>query len=326
MSGVLVLGGTQFVGKHLVEHLLALDLEVTLCNRGKSDPGAYPQLPRLVGDRDGDMSAIAGDWDTVYDVSGYTPAQLENSAQHLNPEVHYVFVSTVSVYSDLSVGGVNEESPVHQTPLGEISEDPVTAYGELKSLGEDVIRQRFANHTIIRPGIIAGADDPTDRVTYWASRFAERGAHVIPSEADNSAIQFTDVRDLGAFMAAVHGVPLRRALNIVGLPTTLGAFVDEVVATSGSGATRAEFTPAQLAELEVKPWKDLPMWLPIDEPDRAGLFAVDGSAARSLGLVNRPFAETIQAINEWVDRERMLFDPKVGLTAVREQELLAKPL
>lgn len=321
MSKVLVLGGTQFVGKHLVEHLLTGGHHVTLCNRGKSDPGRFADLPHIVGDRDGDMSGIAGDWDTVYDVTGYTPQQVATSAQHLDSNVHYVFVSTVSVYADLSVDIIDETSPVHQRPLDQISEDPAQAYGELKALAETVVRDRFVHHTIIRPGIIAGPDDPTDRVTYWATRFAEPGEHLFPADADQMPCQFTDVTDLAAFMAALHNKPQGRALNAVGIPTTLGAFVDQVIAAT---ATRRAISPKQMDQHGLRPWRDMPMWLPSDEPDRQGLFAVDGSAAREAGLSNRPTAQTAAAILTWADRKRMRDAPKVGLTIQREQDLLGE--
>ena len=174
---ILVLGGTKFLGRAFVDAALARGHEVTLFNRGETNPELFPEVERVRGDRGGDLSALAGRvFDAVVDPSGYVPATVRASAELLGHCGQYLFVSSVSVYADFSAAP-NEESPVAE--LGDASADELAAdysnYGALKALCEQAVWQVFKEHSLcIRPGLIVGPHDPTGRFTYWAHRL-ERG-------------------------------------------------------------------------------------------------------------------------------------------------------
>src|SRR6059058_6414187 len=181
---LLVLGGTKFLGRAAVEAALARGDEVTLFNRGETNPELFPEVEKLRGDRDGDLSALEGrSWDAVVDTSGYVPRVVTQTLAALGDVGHYTFVSSISVYADVSTPPT-ESSPVAE--LKEPTEEWREAYGELKADCEDVVRERFPGAFVPRPGLIVGPWDPTGRFTYWPERFAEGGRVLAPAppEAD----------------------------------------------------------------------------------------------------------------------------------------------
>lgn len=319
-----MLGGTKFLGIHLVERLSKSGFDVVLCNRGETNPSAFPGLTTLIGDRDGDMSVICdGEWDTVYDLSGYTPGHVEAVADAIGDETHYVFVSTINVYSDMSGTFLSENSPVMDTPLAGIDSEAPTAYGALKALAERVVRQRFTSHTIIRPAVISGPLDPSDRLTYWVTRWAESGPRILPTPSD-VPLQFIDVRDLANWLLALHASPANTTFNAAAPQTTLREFLDEVTQVAGSQVAGLEISEAFMKEYDVVPWVDMPMWLPPSDTEMTAFFQVDPSAATKAGLTTRPVAETIRGILDWADAERLASEPRHGLSRTKEQELLRK--
>src|SRR3989440_7675953 len=189
---ILVLGGTQFLGRHIVDAALERGHELTLFNRGRTRPDLFPDVERLRGDRDGDLGALSGrDFDAVVDTSGYVPRVVAQTIDALGEIGHYSFVSSISVYADLSTPP-HESSPLAE--LKEPTEEWREAYGELKVLCERAVRERFPNAFVARPGLIVGSWDPTGRFTYWPARLAAGGRVLapLPRDADTQGIAGRD--------------------------------------------------------------------------------------------------------------------------------------
>src|SRR4029453_3727880 len=200
---LLVLGGTKFLGRAAVEAALARGHEVTLFNRGETNPELFPEAEKLRGDRTGHMSALQGrEWDAVLDPSGFLPAVVRASAEALSGQAdHYLFISSISAYASLA-GPNDEDSPVAE--LGDLPDDRMlddySNYGPLKALCELAAAEAFGDrHAIVRPGLIVGAHDGTGRFTYWPHRIA-RGGEVLAPAPPERVVQFIDVRDLGPWL------------------------------------------------------------------------------------------------------------------------------
>ncbi len=211
---ILVLGGTVFLGRHLVEAAVRAGHEVTLFNRGQSNPGLFPDVEQVHGDRATDLGRLSGRrFEAVIDTSGYLPRIVREGVSALRRMTeHYTFISTISVYSDLSVIGVDEEGPL--LPLSEEgSEDIPRDYGALKALCEEAVSDAYGSAAlIIRPGLIVGPWDPTDRFTYWPYRVARGGDILAPGRPDRR-IQFIDVRDLAAWTVGMVGEPIHQEVH-----------------------------------------------------------------------------------------------------------------
>jgi 2'-hydroxyisoflavone reductase len=316
---LLVLGGTKFLGRAAVEAALARGHEVTLFNRGETNPELFPEAEKLHGDRTQDLSALAGrEWDAVLDPSGYIPSVVRASAEALvDATGHYLFVSSVSVYASLAEP-VDEETPVAE--LGDLPDDRLTEdysnYGALKALCEQAVADVFGERQAsVRPGLIVGANDPTGRFTYWPHRIARGGQVVAPAPPD-AQVQFIDAKDLGAWLVDLS----ERQAGGVYNATHPGRSWREVLETcrevSGSNAT-FEWVPAEvLNEHEVGEWMELPLW--ISDPDAAAMHEADVSQAVAAGLTFRPLEETVRDT-----LEHAATVDGVGLTPEREAELLA---
>jgi 2'-hydroxyisoflavone reductase len=322
---LLVLGGTQFLGRHLVEAALARGHEVTLFNRGRTHPELFPGVERLVGDRDGDLSALeAGAWDAAVDTSGYVPRLVRASAELLATRVaRCLFVSSISVYADVSRPGVDEGAPVAELEE-ETEEHRGPAYGALKALCEQVVQEVLGERaTIVRPGLIVGPWDPTGRFTYWPVRVAA-GGDVLAPEPRDGAVQVIDGRDLADFCVRLLEDDVAGTFNATGPEQTLEQVLEECRRVSDSDA-RFVWTPAErLVEQGVLPWTELPLWLG-DDPAYGGFMRVDVSRARAAGLRTRPLAETIADTLAWHRGGDAPIDPPAGLDRDRERELLETP-
>src|SRR5690606_2480891 len=196
---LLIIGGTRFVGRALVDSALARGHEVTLFNRGQSNPGLYPQVETIVGDRTGDLSALSSrSWDAVIDTCGYVPRIVRNMAETLSGNVgHYTFISSISVYRDFTQAGIDEAYPVGTVEDETVEEITGETYGPLKALCEQAVAEVFPGRALnIRPGLIVGPHDGSDRFNYWPYRVARGGEVLAPGNPDASA-QIIDVRDLG---------------------------------------------------------------------------------------------------------------------------------
>ena len=304
-----MLGGTKFLGRALVEAALAREHELTLFNRGETNPDLFPEAENLRGDRSADLSPLRGrSFDAILDTSGYVPATVRASAELLGHCGHYVFVSSVSVYADLSVGP-DVESPVAELAGGSADElaPDYSNYGALKALCEQAVWDVFRERTlVVRPGLIVGPHDPTGRFTYWAHRLARRGEILAPGPPERTA-QFIDVRDLAGWMVDC----VERRVTGVFNATNEGVPFGDLLADAEVTWVSDEF----LAEQGVGEWMELPLW--IADPAWAGMHRADVGRALAAGLRFRPLAETIAGAADAPAANG------VGLTPEREAELLA---
>jgi len=311
----LVLGGTKFLGRAVVEVALTRGHELTLFNRGETNPGLFPEAEHLRGDRTSDLSALEGrTWDAVIDPSGYVPAVVQASTELLADAVeHYLFVSSISVYADY------REPRVEDDPLEELGEHPAdrlledySNYGALKALAEQAVERVFGDRALLlRPGLIVGPHDPTDRFTYWPRRAHRDGPILAPAPSDYG-VQMVDVRDLAGWMVRMVEKGRSGVFNVTSPPGAL---------TFGSmlGACGARdvvwVDEAFLLEHGVEGWSDLPCWVPSSDAEHAYHNLVEVSRALAAGLTFRPLAETARDVPEWTG--------KAGLSPEREAELLA---
>jgi 2'-hydroxyisoflavone reductase len=317
---LLVLGGTKFLGRAVVEDALARGHEVTLFNRGETNPQLFPEAEKLRGDRERDLSALEGrTWDAVIDPSGYVPHVVRASAELLADAVeHYLFVSSVSAYADKS-GRNTEDSPLEELgayPADRLVRDEDAGnYGALKALCEGVVAEVFPErHTNVRPGLIVGAHDPTGRFTYWPHRVA-RGGEVLAPAPPERQVQFVDVRDVAAWMIDLAQRRVPGTFNVTHPGRAWKDVLETAREVSGSDASFTWVPDEFLVEHEVGEWMELPLWL--QDPEWIGLHMADVTKAEAAGLTFRPLEETI--------RETLaLAEPTAdaGLAPEREAELL----
>jgi 2'-hydroxyisoflavone reductase len=324
---ILVLGGTGFLGPHFVEAALAKGHTVTLFNRGKTNPHLFPDLEKLHGDRKtGDLSALEGrEFDAVVDNSGYLPKSVTQSAELLRTSTQYLFVSSVSAFRDQGKAGLVESDPV--APLTEPdTEDVMTHYGALKAACEQAAEAAMPGRvTVVRPGLIVGPGDESDRFTYWPVRLARGGEVLAPGNPDDP-VQLIDVRDLAAFMLLCVEKQLTEVYSAVGPSERLSVedMLEGIIAALGSTATLTWADAEFLASQEVEPWSQLTVWVPPGS-DFGGLGAVNGSAAWAAGLTTRPIGEIAKDTLAWWNAlpEERRKEPRAGLPAEREVEVLA---
>jgi len=329
---VLVIGGTRFLGRHLVDALVARHHEVTLFNRGRSAPGLFSQIEEIHGDRDGGPDAFAllagRRWDAVIDTCGYVPRVVRASCAALRTLVdRYVFVSSISVYADRSAPELAEDAPL-ATLEDPSSEDVSVHYGALKAACEREVREAFGVRAlIVRPGLIVGPYDPTGRFTYWPRRIAEGGEVLAPGDPGDP-VQFIDARDLAEWIVRALTRGPGGAYNATGPanPLSFGALLAACVqALAPIPPTQLTWcSEAFLSDHGVAPWTGLPLWLPAAE---AGIHRVSIQRALDAGLSFRPPAATIVDTLDWA-RSPQFVPPagvyaNVGLTRERESELLA---
>jgi 2'-hydroxyisoflavone reductase len=319
---ILVIGGTRFVGRHLVEAALARGHGVTLFNRG-SQADLFPQLELIRGDRDHDIERLAGRrWDAVIDTCGYVPRQLEASAGLLADTVgHYTFISSISVYADQEVADQDEDAP-----LGELAEatEEVTAasYGPLKVLCERAAEAAMPGRVLIpRPGLIVGPHDPTDRFTYWPARLDRGGEVLAPGDPDNP-VQWIDGRDLATWTVTAIERGLTGPFNMVAPARrdSLADLVEACRAAVDNGARLTWVDGAFLLEREIQPFVDLPFWLP---GDAVNFLTVDSGRAHAEGLLARSTADTVVDTLAWHRTRSAPADLPGRLSAEREAEVLA---
>src|SRR5215208_1693523 len=325
---ILMIGGTRFFGRHLVEAALARRHEVTLFNRGKTNPDLFPQLETILGDREKDLDKLSGRiWEAVIDVAGYFPRIVRLSAEVLEPKVsRYVFISSISVYADFRKIGMDESYPVGKLEDETVEEITGETYGPLKVLCEKVVQETFGGERalIIRPGLIVGPHDPTDRFTYWPVRVA-RGGDVLAPQGPDAATQIIDVRDLAEFIIKLTEENASGVYNATGpdYELTMGKILEVSKQLSNSDANLRWASVEFLNENKIEHWSDMPAWIPDDE-EGVGFARVDISKAIQEGLTFRPLEETVRDTVEWAKTRPMDHEWRAGLTAEREDEELAK--
>ncbi|MFN8476171.1 MAG: SDR family oxidoreductase [Anaerolineae bacterium] len=321
---LLILGGTVFLGRALVDAALARGHEVTLFNRGQHNPDLYPDVEKLRGDRDGDLTALAGrEWDAVIDTCGYVPRIVRASAELLADHVgRYVFISTISVYADFSQDGPSEESPVGVIADETVEEVNGETYGPLKALCEAAVEAALPGRAlIIRPGLIVGPHDPSDRFTYWPHRIAQ-GGEVLAPAAQTMPVQIIDVRDLAEWTIRMVEDNRTGIYNATGPqdPLTFADVLDECRAVTGSDAHIVWVDEGFLLERGVAPWMEMPLWIPPGE--MSALARTSIRRALDAGLTFRPLTTIIQDTLVWDATRPTDIQRRAGMARARESELL----
>jgi 2'-hydroxyisoflavone reductase len=322
---ILVLGGTRFVGRHIVAAALDRGHDVTLVHRGRTNPDLFPEVERLLGDREDDLSFLARRrWDAVLDTCGYSPGPVRAAAELLAGAAdRYVFVSTVSVYAQPVASGADESSPLRST------DDQPATYGGLKVLCEGAVAAVFLGRAlIVRPCLIVGPHDFTGRFSYWVWRLT-RGGEVLAPGGPDLPVQLIDARDLGGWLVRCVENGTTGIFNATGpaQPLTLGEVLKACKAATPPKTPATSLTWVDegfLLEQGVAPWTGLPLWI----PGRKGsaLQSMDNGRARTAGLTYRPLAETIRDTHAWLvelGRALPVSDERGGpISPEREAELL----
>ncbi|MBF5043371.1 NAD-dependent epimerase/dehydratase family protein [Aggregicoccus sp. 17bor-14] len=332
---ILILGGTGFLGPELVEAAQARGHHLTLFNRGKTRPGLFAKdetIEKLQGDRDPKnapgLEALKGkQWDAVIDTSGYVPRIVGASAELLAPNVkQYVFISTISVYADLSKPGMDESAPL-ATIADETNENVPENYGALKALCEKAAERAMPGRvTVIRPGLIVGPGDPTGRFTYWPLR-VKRGGEVLAPGTGEDPAQVIDARDLAKWTIHMVEQKAMGTYNAVGPAqrTSMRQMLEQVKQGVPSDAHFTWVPAAFLEKQNVTPWQDMPMWIPA-EGDTLGANTIISQRAIAQGLTFRPIAETARDTVTWFEglppEQQVKFSSRAGLKPEREQEVL----
>ncbi len=334
---LLVLGGTRFLGRHLTDLALARGDDVTVFTRGKQ-PNHWPgRVKALEGNRDqavspGLRALEEGTWDAVVDTCGYVPRVVRQSAELLASRVgRYLFVSSISVFTDASRAGLTEKDPVGAL------EDPTTEeigkyYGPLKAACERVVTEVYGPRALnVRPGLIVGPHDPTDRFGYWVARFAQpallgaRAAEAVVPHPPSRPIQLIDARDLAAFMLELLDKGLEGTHNATSPAGqwTMAALVDALREVGGATAPKARWVDEQiLIDKKVDPWIGLPLWIPLSFADEAGFMQIDCTKAERAGLRTRPLQATIRDTAVWLAQRDNAGAWKDVLSGDREREVL----
>ncbi len=323
---ILIIGGTRFLGRHLVEAALERSHDVTLFNRGKSNPDLFPRLETILGDREQDVDKLNGRiWDAVIDVAGYLPRIVRLSAEVLKENVaRYVFISTISVYRDFKKIGIDESYPVGTLENETVEEITGETYGPLKALCERVVQDIYGVRAlIVRPGLIVGPHDPTDRFTYWPVRVV-RGGDVLAPQGMEARIQIIDVRDLADFIIKLIQDNASGVYNATGpaYELTIGKLLEVSKQVTGSDANFRWASVEFLNRHKVEAWSDMPTWVPEDE-EGVGFSRVDVSKSIAAGLKFRSLEETVRDTLAWAQTRAADHQWRAGLTAEREAEILA---
>lgn len=323
---ILILGGTAFLGIQLVNSSLKKNHDVTIFTRGLRNPDIFPDIEKLKGDRAGDLSVLKGrKFDCVIDTSGHLPGVVRNSAELLKDNAeHYTFISSISAYKDFSENGINEEYESAELTDGNDKEMTMENYGALKALCEKAVDEVFGTRSLnIRPGLIVGENDWSDRFTYWIHRI-NKGGKVIAPGSGKSHTQFINVKDLADWIIKMSEEKKSGLYNATGPehPLTLEMLFDECKKVTGSDAEIVWVNEKFVLEENVTPWMELPLWVP---EDQQGVNNVDISKALNAGLKFRPLETTIKETLAY-DKSRINHTFRAGLKPEREKELLNKLL
>jgi len=334
---ILILGGTGFTGPFQVQYALSRGHKVTVFNRGKTHPGELPrEAEQLLGDRNGQLDALKGrKWDVVVDIPTTLPVWVRDAAQILKGNVdRYVFISTISVYSDNSKPGMDESGPLARYEGADAMKETQETlrasrfglYGPLKVLSEQEAEKWFPGKAlIIRPGLIVGPGDESDRFTYWPVRI-DRGGEILAPGKPSDAVQFIDARDLAEWTIRMVEQGTTGTFNATGPKSklTMGEMLEGIKKAT---KTESRFTWADadfLAAQKVRPWSDMPVWVP-PRGDSAGFAEISIKKALDKGLTFRAIPDTSRATLDWFrkqapERQAKL---KAGLSPEREAEVLA---
>ena len=325
---ILILGGTGFIGPHQVRYAVARGHKVTVFNRGKTNPGLFPDIEHLEGDRNGKLDALKGrKWDAVIDNPSTLPRWVRDAAQLLKDSAgQYVFISTLSVYADDSKPDQDEAAKTIELADPTVEKVTGETYGGLKALAEKEAEKAFPGKaTIVRPGLIVGPGDTSDRFTYWPVRVA-RGGEVLAPGNPTDPVQFIDARDLGEWTIRLVEQKAFGTFNAMGpsSPLSMAEMLYGIRAVT-TADVRFTWVPAEFLEQQkVRPWADMPVWLP-PVGETAGFARRSNRRAIAQGLTFRPLADTARATLDWQESRsaEAKAKPRAGLTPEREAEVLA---
>lgn len=323
---IVIIGGTRFLGRHLVEAALARGHELTLFNRGRSNPGLFPDVEQLIGDRDRDLGLLAGrSWDAVIDTCGYAPRVVRASAEALAGAVQrYVFISSISVYAGFAQPGMTEEAELAMMADESVEEITGETYGPLKALCEKAVEAVFPGRALnIRPGLIVGPHDVSDRFSYWPHRVAQGGEVLAPGLLD-TPVQIIDVRDLAEWTVRMVEQKASGIYNATGpdYGLSMGRFLECCCEVIGGEAALTWVDDAFLVQHEVGSWIEMPLWIPAG-PEYEGFSRVDVRKAMDAGLTFRPLADTVRDTLEWLQTRPDDYAWRAGLQREKEARLLA---
>ncbi|MHA2099315.1 MAG: NAD-dependent epimerase/dehydratase family protein [Candidatus Kariarchaeaceae archaeon] len=325
---ILIIGGTKFLGRALVDIALEKGHNLTLFNRGQTNPDLYPDIEQIKGDRDGEISNLGNrKWDVVIDNCGYVPRVVKQSVDFLKDKVGmYVFISSISVYTETAELDRNEDAKVIELK-DKTTEDIMASaesYGGLKYLCEEAVTKSYDNSVIIRPGLIVGPHDPTNRFTYWPVRIRKGGKLLIPSD-ENYPVQIVDVRDLASFTLHLIENKINGVFNVTGPDKsfTLGEIFNICKTFSKNNPEFVKADDQWLLDNEVQPWMEIPLWIP-DDAGRA-LMQVSIAKAVKHGINFRSLRDTVKDTLNWYDQ--INGDDQewnAGLKPEKEAELVSK--
>lgn len=295
-------------------------------NRGQHNAALFPDVEKLRGNRDGDLAALQGrHWDAVIDTCGYVPRVVRASAELLANSVdHYTFISTISVFANTSKPGIDESGAVGKLADETIEEVTGESYGPLKALCEQAAERAMPGRVLnIRPGLIVGPHDPTDRFTYWPHRVA-RGGEVLAPGRPEYVVQFIDARDLAEWTIRMAEARQTGTYNATGpdYALTLGQVLEEGKRQSGSDARFIWIDEKRLLEAGATPWMEVPLWIPESDPDAAGFSAINCTKAFAAGLTFRPLGETIRDTLAWDATRPADVERRAGIKPEREAHYL----
>ena len=297
---LLVIGGTRFLGRHVVAAALARGDQVTIFHRGKTEPGLFPECERVLGEREHDLALLDGrTWDAVVDTCGFVPRVVGDGLRRLAPRIgQYVFVSSISVYADPVPVGADETAPLAKL------EDPATeevtgaTYGALKAACERAAEAALPGRvTSVRAGLLVGPHDYTDRFPYWVRRFAEGGDVLVP-DAASQPLQLIDVRDAAGWLLTAIDRRAVGAFNLTGpaAPLTFGGCLDIIQRALDSTARRIPVATDFLTERKVTPWSEMPFWAPGGDT----FLSTKVDRALAAGLRLRPLESTVRDTWSWI--------------------------
>jgi len=335
---ILILGGTGFTGPFQVRYALDRGHQVTVFNRGLTNPGELPkEVEQLVGDRNGQLDALKGrQWDVVIDNPTTLPKWVRDVAQILKGNVgRYVFISTLSVYAQPSWPGMDESGPLatYEGPdpmkwtVEALRNSTQALYAPLKVLSEKETQKWFpGKFLIIRPGLIVGPGDESDRFTYWPVRIARGGEVLAPGDPKKDYVQFIDARDLAEWTIRMVEQGDTGIYNAVGFTEKLlmSRMLDEIRIVTKSDAQLTWVNVDFLLEQKIHPWYDMPVWVAPKGPE-GGFSNLNNKRAVAKGITFRPVSDTAAATLEWFRKQpaQRQANLRSGITSAREKEILA---
>ena len=317
---LLFIGGTSFLGRHIVEYALVRGHTVTIFHRGQTNPGLFPQAEEILGDREHDLQKLEGrQWDAVIDTCGYVPRIVRASAELLaNAAEHYTFIASINVYGDYKEKGIDEQYPLATLEDETVEEVTGETYGPLKALCEREVERAFPGRALlIRPGLIVGPWDPTNRFTYWPYRLAQGGETLAPDHKD-LPLQWIDVRDLAEWIVRMVENRSTGAFTATGpeQPVSLQDVLARCQAALASDAHLVWVAEDFLEAHNVSQWMQLPLWISGEEADF--FCTVKNAKAMAAGLTFRPLEETARDTLDWINTVQR--EGALGKTLSPEQE------